>query len=126
MNKGKLTQNGVHLQDHEFSTVKVFLDLGYDIQLIPKSQIKNYRKPDIEMGGVSWEIKASIGDGKYTIQNTIQNAVGQSNSIIIDLRRCKMSDEKAVQAIEKEFDKSKHLKRLKIIKKSCEVVDFFK
>ena len=59
MEKGNLTQNGVHLQDHEYSTVKLFLDKGIDVELIPRSQIKKYRQPDIMMGGVAWEIKGS-------------------------------------------------------------------
>jgi hypothetical protein len=46
MNKGKLIQNGVHLQEHEYATVKFFLELGYDIELIPPSQIKSLHSPD--------------------------------------------------------------------------------
>ncbi|MBP5383392.1 MAG: hypothetical protein J6Y57_00290 [Lachnospiraceae bacterium] len=57
MKKGKLTQNRVHLQSHEYITVKLFLEMGFDIELIPKSQITKYRQPDIMMGGVAWEIK---------------------------------------------------------------------
>ena len=90
MKKGKLTQNGVHLQDHEFVTVKLFLVMGYDIELIPKSQIKGYRQPDIMMDGVAWEIKAPIGNGKKTIQNIMQGASEQSRNVIIDLFRSKM------------------------------------
>ena len=31
--KGQLKQNGVHLKDHEYNTVKLFLNMGYDIEL---------------------------------------------------------------------------------------------
>ena len=72
MSRGKLTQNGVHLQDHEWKTVDLFLERGKDVELIPKSNIKKYKKPDIMMDGLAWEIKAPKGDGKYTAQNTLQ------------------------------------------------------
>ena len=124
MAKGKLTQNGVHLQDHEYKTVKLFLEAGYDIDLIPKSQIKHYRTPDIMMNSVPWEIKAPEGDGKYTVQNTLQNAAGQSRNVIVDLRRCRMPEDRAINEFTKEFQKSKHIKRMKIVKKDGEVLDF--
>ena len=81
MGKGKLTQNGVHLQDHEYATVKLLLELGNDIELIPQSQIKKLRQPDIMMGGVAWEIKAPIGTGRKNIENILQSAFTSSVSI---------------------------------------------
>ena len=126
MNKGKLIQNGVHLQEHEYATVKFFLELGYDIELIPPSQIKSLHSPDFIMMGLPWEMKAPKGNGKYTAQNIIQAAAHQSNNIIIDLRRCKMLDNKAIVSYTKEFEKNKSIKRMKIITKSKEVLDFKK
>ena len=123
MNKGKLIQNGVHLQEHEYATVKFFLELGYDIELIPPSQIKSLHSPDFIMMGLPWEMKAPKGNGKYTAQNIIQAAAHQSNNIIIDLRRCKMLDNKAIVSYTKEFEKNKSIKRMKIITKSKEVLD---
>lgn len=124
MKKGKLTQNGVHLQDHEFVTVKLFLVMGYDIELIPKSQIKGYRQPDIMMDGVAWEIKAPIGNGKKTIQNIMQGASEQSRNVIIDLFRSKMPEEEAIKGYERFFMTSKRIKQIKIIKKNREIIDF--
>ncbi len=124
MAKGKLTQNGVHLQDHEYKTVKLLLELGYDIDLIPKSQIKHYRTPDIMMNGVPWEIKAPEGDGKKTIENTLQGAAGQSRNVIVDLFRSKMPEADAIKGFEQYFKRSKRIKRMKIIKKNREILDF--
>ena len=126
MKKGNLTQNGVHLRDHEYATVKVLLENGYDIELIPPSQIKNLRVPDIMMCGVPWEIKAPQGNGKYTIQNTMQDAAKQSRNVIVDLRRLKMTEDVAIKGFEKEYRKSNHIKRMKIIKKDLEIIDFNK
>ena len=126
MKTGTLKQNGVHLQEHEYMTVKLFLEMGYDIELIPRSQIKGYRQPDIMMGGIAWEIKALIGNGKKTIENTLQGAAEQSRNIIIDLFRSKMPEEDAVKGYEQYFKQSKRIKRIKIIKKSRETLDFAK
>ena len=126
MEKGKLIQNGVHLEEHEWKTVKYFLEQGKDVELIPNSQIKNYHMGDIMLEGIDWEMKAPIGDGKYTVQNIMQAAVQQSNNIIIDLRRSKMVEEKAIREYVREFKGSKGARRLRIIKKSGETLDFLK
>ena len=126
MSRGKLIQNGVHLEEHEYKTVKLFLEAGYDIELLPKSTIKDYHQGDFIMDGVEWEAKSPIGKGKYNVQNKIQEAARQSCNIVIDLRRSKMMEEKAVDLYKKEFLKSNGLKRMKIIKKSCEILDFSK
>ena len=124
MEKGKLKQNGVHLQDHEYETVKLFLDAGFDVELIPRSQIRGYRQPDIMMGGLAWEIKAPIGDGKKTIQNTLQGAAEQSRNVIIDLIRSRMPEEKAIKGYNQYFAASKRIKRVKIITKDRVTVKY--
>lgn len=92
MGKGLLKQNGVHLKDHEYRTVKLFLEKGYGVELIPPSIIKGLQMPDIMIQGVPWEMKSPEGKGKRTIKNTVQNASHQSVNIIIDLRRCPIDD----------------------------------
>ena len=103
-----------------------FLNLGYDVELIPPSRIKNLRMPDCIIIGVPWELKSPIGDGKYTIKNIIQSASHQSENIVIDLRRCKMQDEKAISDIRRFFDLSKRIRHIKVITKDEKMVDFFK
>lgn len=124
--QGKLTQNHVHLKEHEYATVKLFLEQGYDVELIPPSRIKGLRMPDIMLQGVPWEMKSPQGDGKKTIKNTIQNASHQSEYIIVDLRRCKISDDKALKDIDRYFKLSRRLKRLKVVTKDQKILDFRK
>ena len=126
MNKGKLIQNGVHLEDHEYKTVKFFLEMGYDVELIPPSRIKALRMPDIILNSLPWEMKAPIGGGKYTIKNIIQNASHQSENIIIDLRRCKMNEEKSINELERYFRLSRRIRRIIVITKSEKKLDFIK
>ena len=126
MKKGKLIQNGVHLEEHEYKTVKYFLEQGFDVELIPPSRIKNLRMPDITLQGVAWEMKSPSGDGKYTIKNIVQNASHQAENIIIDLRRCKMMDEQAIKEIKRYFDLSRRIRHIIIITKLLETIDFCK
>ncbi len=126
MKKGILKTNGVHLQDHEYATVKLLLQNGFDVELIPPSQIKHLRMPDIMMNGIPWEIKSPEGKSKYTAQNVMQGAAGQSRNVIIDLRRCKLTEENAISDFTREFNISKHFKRMKIVTKSADILDFSK
>ena len=126
MKEGILTQNGVHLKDHEYSTVRILLNAGYDVELIPPSKIKGLKMPDIMLLGVAWEMKSPEGNGKRTLQNAFQTAAHQSNSIIIDLRRCRLPEENAMKELEKHFSLSKRVRRMKVIKKDEIIVDFSK
>ena len=126
MGKEKLTRKGIFLQEHEHATIKVLLLAGYDIQLIPPVQGKGIKTPDLTIDGVPWEMKAPMGNGKRTVQNTLIRAGKQSENIIIDLRRSKMQEEQAIRDFEKEFSTTKKLKRMKIITKDKEILDFSK
>ena len=126
MKKGVLIQNGVHLEDHEWKTVKYFLDKGIKVELLPKSDIKDFHIGDFIMEGLVWEAKAPIGDGKKNVENKVQEASHQSSNIIIDLRRSRMQDDKAAKAYEQEFWKHKGLRRMKIIRKDGNLIDIKK
>ncbi len=126
MNKGIITPNGVSLEKHEYETVLFFTNLGYDIELIPKSNKQGERTPDLHMDNNLWEMKAPKGEGKYLISNTIQRAVKQSPNIILDLRKTKRHQAKCLAKIQKEFKKSRSIKRLKIITKSRKLLEFNK
>ncbi len=126
MGKGTLKTNGVHLLDHEYATVKVFLEEGFDIELIPPVRIKDVRTPDFTMNGISWEMKSPEGGGKTTIRHTIKHAVTQSGNLIIDLRRCKVDDKTAIKELELHFKLSKRIRRMKIVKKDLKILDYSK
>ena len=126
MEKGKLIQNGVHLKAHEYKTVKLFLEQGYNIELIPPSTIKGVRMPDIVMQGVPWEMKSPEGSGKYTLKNAIQNASHQSQNIIIDLRNSPIQDPVAIRKLQHYFYLSRRLKRMIVISKKSEILDYIK
>lgn len=126
MINGKLKTNGVHLADHEYSTVKLLMENGYDIELIPPSSIKGLRMPDIMINNVPWEMKSPTGNGKHTIKHNIQNATHQSNNIIVDLRRCGLPQDLAIRELEQRFELSKRLRNMMIITNDEKIIDFTK
>ena len=126
MAKGKLIQNGVHLKAHEYKIVKLFLEQGEDIELIPPSTIKGVRMPDIVMQGVPWEMKSPEGSGKYTLKNAVQNASHQSQNIIIDLRNSPIKEPVALRKLMHYFNLSRRLKRMIVISKKGEILDYSK
>jgi len=126
MKQGILKTNNVHLEEHEYQTVKTLIFNGYDIELIPTSQIKGLRTPDISINGVLWEIKSPIGNSKNTAKHTIQNAAHQASNIIVDLRRCGLPQDSAIKDLRKHFDYSRRLKRMMIITKEEVILDYVK
>jgi hypothetical protein len=123
MKQGVFKQNGVHLQEHEYATVKLLLKKGFDVELIPPSRIKNLRMPDIMLQGVQWEMKSPNGGGKNTIRHTIQNAGHQASNVIIDLRRCPIQEEKVIREIKYYFNISRRVCRMIVITHDEELLD---
>ncbi len=126
MKKGKIIPNGVVLEKHEYQTVLYFTELGIDVELVPKSHKFGERSPDIKMDNLLWEMKCPKGQGKYLIQNTLHKAADQSENIIIDLRRIKIHHARCMTRIEKEFRLTRRIRRIKVITKTKNIIDFQK
>lgn len=123
MKQGQLKANGVHLQDHEFHTVQTLLANGYDVELIPPTQTKGQRSPDIFIRGTSWELKSPTGGGRNTMKHTTQDAGHQSRNVIIDLWRCKLPENQAIRELRALFGASKRIKRLLVITEDGQIHD---
>ena len=82
--------------------------------------------PDLNINGVKWELKSPLGDGKNTIKNNLHTARKQSTNVIIDLRRIKMHQAKALAHIRHYFagHRSK-IRHLLVITKSEDILDLF-
>ena len=124
--KGKITPNGVVLKTHENATAVFLTEQGFDVELIPASNIEGVHTPDIKMDGLKWEMKAPLGEGNQLMENTIQRALRQSQNIIIYLRHTKRHQTKCLRELEKQFLNKKGIKRLKVITKSGKTLDFEK
>lgn len=73
---------------------------------------------------VRWELKSPEGGGKRTIQNNLRGIDLQSENVILDLSRAKLTDRQGISRT-KEFLKKERskIKRLKILLKSGEIID---
>ena len=124
----RLKQNGVHLTDHEWATVRLLLDADSKrtVELIPPIGGDKVNTPDIETDSIIWEIKGPEGGGKNTIRHNLERAKKQSRNIIIDLRWCRLREESAIKELEQRFQLSKRFRRMKIITKDKEILDYSK
>lgn len=113
-------------EKHELRTAKFFADRGKDVVFICPSSIPEVYRPDIRMDGVEWEIKAPTGNGRKTIKRNIHKAAKQSKFIIFDLRRIALSEAQCIAQLEREFTERAYLRKLLVIKKNGELIEFSK
>jgi hypothetical protein len=85
-----------------------------------------HKTPDVEFGGISWEIKSPLGRGKRNIQHQIERAAKQSENIVIDARRTKKPGDKVMRELSLISKTSKRVKRLILITKSGKIIEFKK
>ena len=109
-------------KEHELSAAILIADFFQTdiIFLRPTCQ----HTPDLEINNIRWELKSPLGDGKNTIKNNLHGARKQSVNIIIDLRRIKMHQAKAIANI-KHYLTSHHtrIRRLIVITKSEAILE---
>lgn len=110
-------------EKHELETVSFFANLGYDIEFIAPTQLKGSKTPDITMLNLEWEIKSPLSDGERSIEHALRSALKQSENIIFDLRRNKMSTEKALSKIKFVLAKVKRIRYFLVITKSQQLLD---
>ena len=110
-------------ESHELETAKFFNKLGKDVEFLIPSREKHSRTPDIKMDNILWEIKSPKGGSSRTIENNLRTALKQSENLIVDLRRTKLNERKALSQINKEFKMIKKIKRLIVIQKNQKLLD---
>jgi hypothetical protein len=121
---GKITiPYGVTPQLHEIATAKFFNKLGKDVEFLVPVDKDHVKTPDIKMDGVLWEIKAPTGNSPRTIENTLREALTQSRNIILDLRRIKLNGDKAISQIKRNFELSRKIYRVIVIRKDKTILD---
>lgn len=77
------------------------------------------------MNGLEWEMKSPKGAGKYTIRDMMRVAAQQSQNTVIDLRRTKLNQIKALKQVQKYFLEMQQIKRMLIISQN-QIFDFEK
>ena len=74
--------------------------------------------PDVSVKGIKWEIKSPIGNSANNIQKNMREASAQSENIIVDLRRSKLHQTRALGYIKQFTNRYKKLQRVLVIMKS--------
>lgn len=116
---GKITiPADVFPEKHELVTTNFFAHLGKNVEFLAPNNHISTKTADIKVDGLIWEMKAPKAASKRTIENALRAALRQSSNIIFDLQRTKMHQDKCVAELTRQFELSKKIKRLIIIKKS--------
>ncbi|MCL1901585.1 MAG: hypothetical protein FWG57_08980 [Endomicrobia bacterium] len=124
MNTGKtIIPYGVFPELHELETARFFNKLGKDVEFLVPSYTKNSKTPDIKMDNILWEMKAPKGGSNRTIENNLRAALKQSANLILDLRRIKLNERKALFQINRAFKLSKKIIRVLVVKKNKSLLD---
>ena len=108
-------------EDHELSAAFILAEYFKSDTTFLRPQID--KTPDIEVSGTKWEIKSPKGNSKKTIENNLRTARKQSRNIVIDLRRLKMHQTRAIGRINFFLSKGHSFKRVLIITKNKKVVE---
>jgi len=109
-------------EDHELSAALILASyFKTDVVFLrPESR----KTPDIEANGVKWEIKSPRGNGKKTIDNNFRTARKQSHNIVLDLRRIKLHQQKALSRINFYLSAGPHgFRKMLVINKTGKVVE---
>ena len=109
--------------EHEKRTAEYFKKLGYGVKFLRPSNIPDVHIPDFIIKGTRWETKAPTGDGQRTIRRNVEDALEQSENIIIDLRRCKLPDKIAINRLEYLY-RNKRIRRLMVITKDEDLLEY--
>ena len=117
---------GVRPELHEFNAADVFLKLGKDVEFIKPSGTKNAKSPDVLVDGKEWEIKSALGNSRYTVEKQLKRAAHQSQNLIFDSRRTKLSTDYLKKEIARQLSQKTSIRAVKLITKSGKVVDFVK
>lgn len=109
---------------HELSAARILAGyLKSDVICQPRA---NHKTPDFFCAGLYWELKSPIGTGKYNIQHALRSAAKQSSNIILDARFSKLHILKIKSELNYQFRKSNDIKRLLLIDKQRNIIDFSK
>ena len=90
-------------KDFELSAAQIIANYFCTNVIFQRQEI--LKTPDLLIHGQVWELKSPRGNGKYTIHNCFMTARKQSLNIIIDLRNCKMNEQKAFARIRDAYKK---------------------
>jgi hypothetical protein len=105
---------------HEESAAAILaIYFGYDVLFIKTGSRET---PDVLIGGVEWEIKSPIGSTENNIQKNMREASRQSLNVVVDLRRSKLHQIRALGYVRIFVARHRRIHRVLVIEKSGNVI----
>lgn len=88
---------------HELATVERLRAAGFNPKFRLIDNTPGVKNPDLEINGKVWEMKSPTGKSeKNTISEQFKRAGKQASRLVLDLQRCGLGDQRAVeQAVER-------------------------
>lgn len=122
---GRIILNNIFLEPHEYRTILLLAEYGFDIEVLRPSGTPKSTNADVMMFGTIWEMKALFSYNRNTIKCRFKKASHQSDHIIVDLRNMKKDIMPAENFVKQLFKGSGTLKRMILIT-SSNIVDITK
>lgn len=109
-------------EEYEITATKILAEyFEADIKMVKRRE--NAKTADLKIKNTFWELKSPTGDGKHTMQNNLRKADNQSQKIVIDLRRCKMNERRAISRLKYELARAHRVEKLLVISKAGKVLE---
>ena len=123
---GYLIAKDVILEPHELATINILLAEGYNVELLKRSRTPRVKSADIFMLKLVWEMKSPNGKDIRAIERCLRRAIHQSQNVIMDLRRTRVPDCKAIAILEKMFTRLRSIRNLWVITKDQDIKKYRK
>ena len=125
---GRVVFNNNDLEPHERKTVFTLSSFGFDVETIIPSHTPGSKNPDLLMLRTFWEMKGPTTPNENTIKKKFRKAVKQSGGkAVFDLRNARKNEAETIErSIMKLFDEIREMRRIMIIERDDEVIDFIK
>ncbi len=108
-------------KEHEFAAAIVIAKhFRSDIIFIRQA---SFRTPDFDINNTKWELKSPMGSSARTVENNMRTARKQSVNLIIDLRRIKIHQQRAIVRINYFLSKPNQFKKVLVITKNKKVIE---
>ncbi len=114
---------GLVLRKHEQSTVEFLQEKGFNLKVIPPSNVTGVKTPDLLISGIPWEMKSITKSNTKTIERSFGHGLKQAPNLIYDLRNLKTDEaEQAVRILQWCIKKFHHAKQLMVITKDRQLL----
>lgn len=124
--RGRISKNNIRLEPHEEKTVDYLGLYGFNIEVVRPINTPRMNNPDIFIMGSLWEMKSPEIYNENTLRKHFKKAAKQSDKAIFDLRRAGKDASKIETFIINKFQEPGRIRRIIIIRKDGQTLDFMK